>query len=51
MRDKTISIMFFIVIMISIISLIGFQYKECKVIGGEFVRGLFWFECINISKT
>lgn len=27
------------------------QYSDCRQSGGSFVRGIFWFECINTGAT
>lgn len=44
--DKIIiTIVFLLAIIVA--SIISIQASNCTNSGGEFVRGVFWFKCIN----
>lgn len=43
---EMIVIALMIAIVIAVFVSVGYQYNSCQDVGGEFVRGIFWFKCI-----
>lgn len=46
MTNRIIQLIFLLCVS-GYIYIIASQYHDCHKYNGDFVRGLFWFECIN----
>jgi len=46
MASKIMALIF-ILCLAGYIYIIASQYHDCNKNNGDFVRGLFWFECLN----
>jgi len=45
--EEPIVAIFLAIFVISVLSVIGYEYSGCIKDGGDYVRGVIWFNCIK----